>query len=354
MKRIVICADGTWNQRDQLDEKTGKRRPTNVTKLARAVLPQARDGVHQVVFYHEGVGTGPGMDKLTGGAFGHGMEENIRALYRDIVYNYAPGDALYFFGFSRGAFTVRSLAGFMRFAGLVEKDDDYYVPELYACYEAGKGPGTPEWAHANRKITGTRPCPPIRMLGVWDTVGSLGAPGALGQLVNPNKYRYHDVTLGPAVQNAFHALAIDERRKPFAPSVWDRPDGWAGQLVQAWFPGVHCNVGGGYTPDGLANGALWWLVGEAAHLGLDFDATYLAPFGQAANSYLADSMDMKYRLLGSLLRPIGTARNGGEGLHASVIARMQDPACQYAPENVKAFRAQHPAAQVIETRLLRG
>lgn len=73
MKRIVICADGTWNQRDQLDEKTGKRRPTNVTKLARAVLPQARDGVHQVVFYDEGVGTGPGMDKLTGGAFGHGM-----------------------------------------------------------------------------------------------------------------------------------------------------------------------------------------------------------------------------------------------------------------------------------------
>ena len=70
MKRIVICADGTWNQRDQLDEKTGKRRPTNGTKLARAVLPQARDGVHQVVFYHEGVGTGPGMDKLTGGAFG--------------------------------------------------------------------------------------------------------------------------------------------------------------------------------------------------------------------------------------------------------------------------------------------
>src|SRR5690606_639316 len=131
----------------------------------------------------DGLGTDKGIDKFTGGAFGRGIEEVVRSLYRSIVYNYVPGDELYFFGFSRGAFTVRTLAGFMKFAGLVEKDDDYYVPDLYACYESLQGPGTTQWDQANHNIQGTRPCPPIRMIGVWDTVGSLGAPGAMGQLL---------------------------------------------------------------------------------------------------------------------------------------------------------------------------
>src|SRR5688500_5511848 len=102
MKRIVICADGTWNVRDQVDEKTGKRRPTNVTKVARAVRQRAKNGVDQVVVYHDGLGTNGGVDKFTGGAFGDGIEDNIRNLYRSILYNYASGDELFFFGFSRG------------------------------------------------------------------------------------------------------------------------------------------------------------------------------------------------------------------------------------------------------------
>lgn len=349
MKRIVICADGTWNQRDQIDKDTKRRRPTNVTKLARAVLPQAPDGVHQIVIYHEGVGTGEGMDKFTGGAFGHGMEDNIRSLYRSVIYNYQPGDELFFFGFSRGAFTVRSLAGFMNFLGVVEKDDDYFVPDLYACYEAGQGPGTAQWAQANRKVQGTRPCPPIKMLGVWDTVGALGAPGAIGQWVNPKKYQYHKVEVAPTIENAVQALAIDERRKSFAASVWDRPEGWAGTLLQAWFPGVHSNIGGGYTPDGLANGALHWMVGEAAHLGLAFNARYLAPFQAHANSYLADSMDLKYKLLGAFERPLGQSRLGGEAVHRSVLDRMADPTCKYAPANAKAFMSQ-PGFAIADTK----
>jgi hypothetical protein len=133
VKRIVICADGTWNVRDQVDEETKKRRPSNVTKIARAVLPQSADGIDQVVYYDEGLGTGNAVDKFSGGAFGRGIEENIRQLYRFIVYNYQSGDELYFFGFSRGAFTVRSLAGFMNLVGLVQKDDDFYVPDIYGC-----------------------------------------------------------------------------------------------------------------------------------------------------------------------------------------------------------------------------
>lgn len=349
MKRIVVCADGTWSIRDQVNKETGKRRPTNVTKLARAILPTDAGGVPQIVIYLEGVGTGPGIDKLTGGAFGSGIEKNIVSLYRSILYNYEPGDELYLFGFSRGAFTARSLAGFLKFAGLLEKDDDYYTPDLYACYEGGHGPGTPQWTAANRNVQGTRPCPPIRMIGVWDTVGSLGAPGVLGQVFNSRKYQYHQVDLFPEIQHAFHALAIDERRKPFAPTLWEAPAGWTGQLEQAWFAGTHCNVGGGHAPDGLANVALHWLVGEAGHLGLAFNAAYLKPFSPRFDSVLHDSMGFKYKLLGEITRPLGASARGNESIHESAVQRMDRAELKYAPANALAYLEQ-PGHRVVETR----
>jgi uncharacterized protein (DUF2235 family) len=255
VKRLVVCADGTWNTRDQIDDDSGKRRPTNVTKVARGVKPRDAHGVDQIVMYHDGLGTGGPLDTVTGGAFGAGIENNIRLLYRFLVYNWEPGDEIFLFGFSRGAFTVRTLAGFMSFVGLVEKKDDYFVPDLYACYEANKGPGTPEWQRAHRRIHGPRACPPITFVGVWDTVGSLGAPGLLGWLFNSRKYQYHQVGISREMQHAYHALAIDERRKPFKPTLWERPAGWAGTLEQAWFCGVHTNVGGSCRRDGLANEA---------------------------------------------------------------------------------------------------
>lgn len=337
MKRIIVCADGTWNVQDQVNDETGTRRPTNVTKLARAVLPRDRNGIHQVVFYREGVGTGPGIDKFTGGAFGAGIEDNVVALYRSILYNYSPGDEIYIFGFSRGSFTARSLTGFMKFAGLVEKDDDYFVPDIYACYESGNGAGTAQWQKANRRIKGTRPCPEIRMIGVWDTVGSLGAPGVLGQVFNSKKYQYHRVGLFDEIKHAFHALAIDERRKPFLPTLWEPPAGWAGKLEQVWFAGVHCDVGGGYSPDGLANLALHWLVDRAAELGVEFDPVYLAPFRGVPESVLHDSMTLKYRPLGSVVRPIGLAKNGNESVHESVLRRMEHAESKYVPLNVAEF-----------------
>ena len=360
MKRIIICADGTWNNRDQLDAKTGKRRPTNVTKLSRAVLPRAPDGVDQIVCYHDGVGTGGPLDQASGGAFGHGMETNIRALYRFIVYNYVPGDELFFFGFSRGAFTVRSLAGFMNKVGLIAKDDDYYVPEIYACYEQADkaaGPGTPAWDLAFHKVKTRRPCPPIKFIGVWDTVGALGAPGLLGQLFNRDKYRYHDVGLNDAIENAVHALAIDERRKAFAPSLWERPAGWRGQLVQAWFAGVHSNVGGSYSPDGLANEALHWVLEHAERLGLALDEPYLRHFLPCFNSVLNDSMTAVYKVMGPHLRPIGEFAAHGEQVHQSALDRMALADCRYAPPNLQAYmkdaqQAQHTA--VNTTRIPRG
>lgn len=344
MKRIVICADGTWNRRDQLDAMTGKRRPTNVTKLARAVLPRAPDGVDQVVYYHDGIGTGGPLDRFTGGAFGHGMEYNVRELYRFIVYNYEPGDELYLFGFSRGAFTVRTLAGFMNFAQLAEKDDDYYVPDMYACYEKNRGPGTAEWKHlfedtdtrsGKPRVQGQRACPEIRFIGVWDTVGALGAPGLLGQLIGSKRYQYHDVALNPSIRNAVHALAIDERRKPFAPTLWTRPPGWDGQLVQAWFAGVHSDIGGGYEDDSLANEPLHWLLAYAREQGLAMNEAYLSHFKPNIYRPLHDTLSAMYRLTGPHQRPMGQAARGEERVHRSALNRMARPECAYAPPNLQ-------------------
>jgi len=353
MKRIIICADGTWNVRDQIDKKSGHRHPTNVTKLARAILPQASDGTFQIVYYHEGVGTSGPLDSVTGGAFGKGMEENIRNLYRFIVYNYEPDDELYLFGFSRGSFTVRSLAGFMNKIGLIKKDDDYYVPEMYTCYEKSKGPGSAGWEKAFKNVKDTRPCPPIHFIGVWDTVGALGAPGLLGQFINKNKYKYHDVALNPNIKNAAHAMAIDERRKPFKPSIWSRPADWQGDLQQAWFAGVHSNVGGSYSPDGLANEALHWMVEKAESLGLECDSEYLAHFWPCFNSVLNDSMTITYKLMGPFERQIGKHLNDGEVLHQSVLDRMQHAKSDYTPHNLKGYPNSLPDIPVVNTRRLK-
>jgi uncharacterized protein (DUF2235 family) len=354
MKRIVICADGTWNTRDQINDDRGKRRPTNVTKVARGVLPRDPNAVDQIVMYHDGLGTGGPLDKVTGGAFGTGIEENIRLLYRFLVYNWEPLDEIYMFGFSRGAFTVRTLAGFMSFAGLVQKGDDYYVPDLYACYENSKGPGTPEWTDAHHNIRAPRDCPPIKFVGVWDTVGSLGAPGLLGWIFNSGKYKYHQVGICKEMQHAYHALAIDERRKPFKPTLWERPAGWNGTLEQAWFCGVHTNVGGSCRWDGLANEALHWMVEKAEHLGLAFDKNYLAPFLPCFNSELVDSMTAKYRPLGEYVRPLGDHKADGEMLHQSVLDRRGLAELNYKPANLETFLAAGAPAVTTTTRTHRG
>lgn len=334
MKRIVICADGTWNEPERLDEKTGRFQPTNVLKTARAILPRSKTGVEQVVYYHEGVGTLGGVDKFTGGAFGSGMEKNIRELYRFLVYNYDPEDEVFLFGFSRGAFTARTLAGFINRVGLLEKDDEYYTPELYALYESAVSTDSEKWVHAFRNIKGIRKNPPIKFIGVWDTVGALGLPGLIGHFFNQNKYEYHDLGLNPSIQNAYHAVAIDEKRKPFKPSLWSKPDGWTGVLEQVWFAGVHSNVGGSYSPDGLANIALHWMVGNAAALGLEFDGEYLRHYEPHFDSTLNDSMTTIYRLMGPYEREVGVAPAGFETIHSSVRERQNDGRLNYRPTNL--------------------
>lgn len=265
---------------------------------------------------------------------------------------------------------MRTLAGFMGKVGLIEKDDDYFLPEIYSCYEHNQGPDSPEWRKAFRKVKNRRPCPPIRFIGVWDTVGALGAPGFIGKVastMNGNKYAYHDVGLHSLIQNAYHALAIDERRNPFKPTLWTRPQGWSGNLEQAWFPGVHSNVGGGLSPDGLANEALHWIVEKAELMGLAFDTNYLAPFRPCFNSKRHESMSAKYRMFGEYSRSIGSHLSDGEIIHQSAMdrrayfdgTRRTDEKWgerKYAPVNlenfVTKFGANAPPAQT--SRVPRG
>jgi len=323
--------------------------------VARAVLPRAADGIDQVVLYTYGVGTGGGLDTFTGGAFGRGMEQNVRSMYRFLVHNYEPGDEIYLFGFSRGAFTVRTLAGFINRVGLLQKDDEYYTAELYALYESGTAKGAPEWQHVFRNIKESRPAPPILFIGVWDTVGALGAPGLLGQLFNRGKYEYHDVGLNASIQNAFHALAVDEQRKPFAPALWTKPVGWNGRLEQVWFAGVHSNVGGSYSPDGLANEALHWMVEKAEELGLEFDNAYLAHYRPCFNSTLNDSMTLMYRIMGPTTREIAPRPDSNYTIHQSAVDRMNSVELAYQPPNLTAYLAKNPGASVVNTtRLSRG
>jgi uncharacterized protein (DUF2235 family) len=355
MKRLVICADGTWNFRDQVDDETKLRHATNVTKLARAVFPRTSKGVDQIVIYHDGVGTNKGLDHVVGGATGDGIEANIRDLYRSIAYNYSDGDELYLFGFSRGAYTVRTLAGFMHHLGLLQKCDDFFVPDLFRAYEAIKNLDAVKADPDFRNLHAVRPCPAIKFIGVWDTVGALGAAGPLGNLLNGNRFAYHDIELNSDILNAYQALALDERRVPFKPSLWTRPDGWKGNLEQTWFVGVHCNVGGGYSPDGLANEALHWLIEKAEGFGLEVDDAYLTYFRPCFNSNLNDSMSMLYRPFGEYVRPVGEHRADGEQVHQSVVDRVKLTECNYSPKNMQpVMNGADPLPVVTTERIARG
>ncbi|MBS1994777.1 MAG: DUF2235 domain-containing protein [Cyanobacteria bacterium SZAS LIN-2] len=325
-RRLVILADGTWNKPDQRDR--GKRKPTNVSKLARAIVPIDADGRSQIVYYHAGVGTHWSLsDHWLGGGFGVGLVRNIIDLYLWLTYNYADGDEIFLFGFSRGAYSVRSLAGLIDRIGLLPKDRAYYLPEAEALY---RGRAFDETISVFREKHHCR-TPSITFIGVWDTVGALGVPIPLFNLLSRRRFQFHDVGLGRSIVHARHALAIDERRKPFAPTLWTGEIEPHQTVEQRWFAGVHTNIGGGYEKDGLANVALHWMVQEATQVGLEVDEEFLKPYRSFAGDELRNSMKWYYRILGVLHRPLGQASPATETIDPSVFARYRDQKCYRPP-----------------------
>jgi hypothetical protein len=270
LKRIVLCLDGTWNTDDGRDI-------TNVVKIRDLIDPKyaSPDGKEvwaQRVYYETGVGTGlaPG-DKYIGGVTGAGLEENIRHAYRFLSGHYSPGVEIYLFGFSRGAFTARSLAGYIGASGLLKPECCTQENEerTWAFYRTPPGDRFPSEQRELGKLCfdSFR----ISCLGVFDTVGARGIPTELLHKLNRRKYGFHDVALGANVDHALHALAIDEKRGPFGASVWQYPNHRDNLSVeQVWFPGVHSNIGGGYSDSGISDLALEWMLSriEAKGIGL--------------------------------------------------------------------------------------
>jgi uncharacterized protein (DUF2235 family) len=308
MRRLIVCADGTW----QSDEASGGRGVTNVVKMRDAIEPHPPSGVEQKVFYDKGVGVGNWWSRVMGGAFGDGLSQNVRDCYSFLVRTYRPGDQLYFFGFSRGAFTVRSLAGLVRKCGILPVDDAGQIKEAYEFYRKRGEEYHPAGPLATdfRKKRGSRETP-IKCVGVWDTVGSLGVPtgGPIGMLTR-NRYGFHDVRLSSVVENGFHALAIDERRKPFSPSLWhmregDRHKDSHQRIEQRWFAGVHSNVGGGYAECGLSDVTLKWMMERAGECGLELKPGVLHALKCDCADRLHDSMSPWFRVFGIHERVIG-------------------------------------------------
>jgi len=334
-KRLIVCSDGTWNTPDQMDD--GEIRPSNVVKMARALAPQAPDGRAQVVYYDRGVGTGFGLDRLTGGAFGRGLSENVEDAYRFLVDNYVEGDEIYFFGFSRGAFTVRSTGGLIRNCGLLKKIHAHKFPEAYALYRSKAPADEPDGANAVKFREDYAFVVRVKFMGVWDTVGALGIPFGLLRLLTKHRYEFHDVRLSRYVDNAYQALAVDERRKTFRPAIWETKKIEGQNVEQVWFAGVHSNIGGGYKDSGLSDIAFLWMQQKAAACGLAFDQEYInAVIHPDSRGGLRKSKTGLFRLLGDFIRPIGKGTNSEEAVHQTAIERREtDP--EYRPENLIAY-----------------
>ncbi|MET7732949.1 DUF2235 domain-containing protein [Streptomyces sp. NPDC005402] len=273
-RHLVVCCDGTWNRADQSHK-------TNVAKVALAVRQRTAVGTEQRVYYHSGVGA-QRPERLRGGAFGLGLSRNVLDAYRFLIQTYEPGDSLYLFGFSRGAFTARSLAGLVRNCGILRREQADRIDEAWALYRSRTKSPTSVAATLFRQAYAHET--EIRFVGVWDTVGSLGipvpAPWFLRPLVNRfnKRWAFHDTDLSTRVNGAFHALAVDEQRSAFPPTLWHQQKGAAEQgqeLRQVWFAGVHTDVGGGEADSGLSDLTLLWMVGHATRYGLECDTRAL-------------------------------------------------------------------------------
>ncbi|MBB3189229.1 DUF2235 domain-containing protein [Halomonas cerina] len=318
MKRIAICFDGTWNRPE---ETIGEDFPTNVLQFARGIRPIDGQGVEQVVFYDWGIGSY--HDMVRAGATGHGLEKNVMDGYRFLVHNYEAGDEIFLFGFSRGAYTVRSLCGMINNCSILRKEHANQVENGFRLYKTKKHKANGEHSMAWKRQYAVAERVPIRFVGVWDTVGALGLPFTFFGLVK-DRDLFYDRKIGSNIQVARHALSLDEQREDFEPTLWEpRRDV---DLEQVWFAGVHSDVGGGYKPDKegytLADIPLRWLAKEADKQGLVFNDIIrnkqTSPATRQHNEYKG-----KYKLLGKRIRKIPEPESHRTWVHESVIARYE-------------------------------
>lgn len=381
-KNIVICMDGTGN-------RGGKTRGTNVWRIFNSV-DRNHCASQQITYYDDGVGSdGYRLFRLLAGAFGIGLSRKIRDAYAFLAENYENGDRIYMFGFSRGAFAARSLAGMICRCGLLKRERfiterqqsrNRMVKRVLAAYRSEKD--IPKWKEGGdpehvriRRCLGIEKLPlrrvRIHFIGVWDTVdavgGTLGGLSALDwlwrKLLKRRWWGFHDLDPHPDISSAFHALALDDERKTFHPKIWNYPNASSSmgdsnqstmdstvsrrteensdQIVQqVWFAGVHSNVGGGYPKDSLSLVPLLWMMCRAHERGLRFLESRWVAFYEAADPHgrLYDS-----RAGFAAFYRYGRRKVNCQGrdptIHASVLERIERSTDRYAPKALRKKRA---------------
>jgi len=340
MKRLITCTDGTWDKPgDKLNEEA---LDSNVCLLYNAIADVDQNEIKQLKVYDTGVGTGYTIkDKLAGGITGEGLDKKIKDVYIFLMLNYEKGDHIYLFGFSRGAYTARSLAGFIRNCGILKPENLPLLDKAYELYRDRNDYTSPvsDMMVSFRENYCFENITRIKFIGVWDTVGSLGIPFPWFNTFNQEKYKFHDITLSSTIDYAYQALAVDEHRKLFEPSIWQLSDntehGTTTELEQRWFAGVHCNVGGGYADRGLSNITLNWIADKAEATGLEFNKDKLALYEGNIKGKLGNSYTGIYHLWPKFLRKIDILTHPAQIIDESVYLRMEnDP--NYRPKNVKA------------------
>jgi uncharacterized protein (DUF2235 family) len=265
MKRLIVCFDGTWNAADS------EKSETNVARIARAIRANSGDdGVQQIVMYERGVGTsGLKLANLLAGATGLGVGDNIRSAYMTLAQNYVPGDEVFLFGFSRGAFSARSLAGFIAACGLLKRQKLGDINKAWAFYREAKLRNPQEFIARNS--TEAHEDVPIKFMGVWDTVGALGIPLGTLSKISGEVFEFHDTSPSRIIRYGAHALAIDEKRDEFVPTLWTGAVPVGNTIEQVWFAGCHSDVGGGYDERRMADIPLRWMAQRAETQGLKLD-----------------------------------------------------------------------------------
>nr|WP_269329376.1 DUF2235 domain-containing protein [Kineosporia babensis] len=335
---MALFFDGTWNR---------PAARSNVSRMFAVTPGTGSDGIEQRSNYLPGVGT-ERFERLRGGIFGFGTARNIHQAYRWLVDNYDDGDQIFLFGFSRGAFTARSLAGLIACCGLLERGSATGVPEVYEQYRQGKR----QLAPGARQVD-------IHFLGVWDTVGALGVPWGRIRGISRSTTRFHNTNPSVRYRNMFHALAIDEHREAYQATLWTafRPEGQPlrplradQQLEQRWFVGAHSDVGGNRDDPSLARIPLAWLWAKAEQCGLDLagpvpadPGDHLLPIQDSFGTFLLGFYRLT-RLGRPFHRPIGRpplatrtrsgwSHNLNETIDGSVFERWRTDA-NYRPANL--------------------
>jgi uncharacterized protein (DUF2235 family) len=360
-KRIALFLDGTWNT---------VQNNTNVWRAKSLCVTNAE----QISYYSQGVGTLFGQ-RFMGGAFGYGLDAEIINAYEWLIENYNDGDEIFIFGFSRGAYTARSLSGLISECGLLMAGSPLSVDQLYARYRKRKTRSIRQLAHEQDSSLAiedqwlkrySRPIA-IWFIGVWDTVGALGIPFGSIPFISRSQYNFLQTDLWIDNDVAYHAMAIDEHRHAFAPTLWTWPHSKDDKnatgayafpalerVEQRWFVGAHANVGGGYPDDILAQRPLNWLMEKAKARGLVFKdvPSYVSgQEGKINNSFIemAYGIYAFFHLFLPFYRRIGQATMGSgknakyivnETIDETVFARWRMDS-RYRPNNLKRWAARY-------------